>query len=89
MSYHVLTYRPPKAHQRPRKWQFTNPLPRPLEPNNSPDAAAQMALGYAIATTLSNLPSPPSPSSSDSCAPSDSSDSSSSSSSGSGSSSSD
>jgi hypothetical protein len=82
MSYHVLTYRPPKAYRHPR-----NRLPSPLE-KPQPEtmgAAEYAAAAYAVSGGLysSSLPSP------DSCASSDSSDSSGSSSSDSGSSSSD
>jgi hypothetical protein len=89
MSYHVLTYRPPKAYRRARKPQEMDPLPHSADSSGPPDAAAQMALGYAIATTLSNLPPAPAPSPSDSYSSGGSGDSPSGSSSGSGSSSSD
>jgi len=69
MSYHVLTYRPPKAYRHPR-----NRLPSPLE-KPQPEtmgAAEYAAAAYAISGGLySSSLSPP-----DSCASSDSSDSS-------------
>jgi hypothetical protein len=68
MSYHVLTYRPPKAYRHPR-----NRLPSPLE-KPQPEtmgAAEYAAAAYAVSGGLysSSLSSP------DSCASSDSSDS--------------